>query len=68
MSDFVSVLDVIGESSYDAQRKIRDEVAAMDFELRRAMDRGLAPDDMKKALAAREAVHTASAVLEKLFL
>ena len=67
MSDFVSVLDVLDESSYDAQRAIRDEVAAMDFQLRRTMDTGLSPDDMKKTLAAREAAQAASSILEKLF-
>ena len=39
----------------------------MDAELRRAMDQGLTPDDMKKAQAARAAAQAASAILEKLF-
>lgn len=67
MNDFVSTLEVLEESSYDSQRAIRDEVAAIDFQLRRAMDNGLSPDDMKKAMAGREAAQTASTILEKLF-
>jgi hypothetical protein len=39
----------------------------MDFQLRRLMDSGLTPEDMKKAQAGREAAQTASIILEKLF-
>ena len=39
----------------------------MDAELRRTMDQGLTPDDMKTARAAREAVQAASSILSRLF-
>ena len=67
MTDMVSVLDVLDNASYGAQRAIRDEVAEMDASLRRRMDSGLSPDEMKTALAARNAVQSAAGILEKLF-
>ena len=67
MNDMISVLDVIEGASYGAQRSIRDEVFEMDASLRRTMDRGLAPDEMKIAQQARSAVQAASSILEKLF-
>lgn len=68
MSEFVSVLDIMENAPYGAQTAVRDEVAAMDAELRRTMDRGLTPDDMKKAQAARTAAQAAAAILDKLFV
>ena len=68
MSEFVSVLDIMENAPYGAQTAVRDEVAAMDAELRRIMDRGLTPDDMKKAQAARAAAQAAAAILDKLFV
>lgn len=67
MSDFVSVLDLAGGTDYAAQRAVKDEIATMDLSLRRTMDTGLPPEEMKQALAAREAVHAASAILDKIF-
>lgn len=67
MSDFVSVLDILENAPYGAQTAVRDEVAAMDAELRRTMDRGLTPDEMKTAQAARAAAQAASSVLDNLF-
>ena len=46
MSEFVSVLDIMENAPYGAQTAVRDEVAAMDADLRRAMDKGLTPEDM----------------------
>lgn len=68
MSEFVSVLDIMENAPYGAQTAVRDEVAAMDAELRRTMDRGLTPDDMKKAQTARAAAQAAAAILDKLFV
>lgn len=68
MSDFVSVMDLLDEQSYDALRDIKDDVAGMDMDIRRAMDCGLAPDDMQKAQAARSAVQAASEILDKIFV
>ena len=67
MTEFVSVLDIMENAPYGAQTAVRDEVVTMDAELRRAMDQGLTPDDMKKARSAREAVQAASDILDKLF-
>jgi hypothetical protein len=67
MSDFVSLLDIMEKPSYDEQRKLREEVSAIDFELRRAMDAGLTPDDMQKAQAGRDAAHAALDILDKIF-
>lgn len=64
MSDFVSLLDIVENSSYDGLRRLRDEVAEMDLLLRRAMDRGLTTDEMEKAQASRTAVQAASRILE----
>ena len=67
MSEFVSVLDILENAPYGAQTAVRDEVASMDAELRRTMDMGLTPDDMKTAQAARAAAQAAASVLNKLF-
>ena len=67
MSEFVSLLDILEKPSYDEQRKLREEVSAIDFELRRVMDTGLAPDDMQKAQAGRNAAHAALDILDKIF-
>ena len=67
MSDFVSLLDILEKPSYDDQRKLREEVAAIDFQLRRTMDAGLTPADMQKAQAGRNAARAASDILDKIF-
>ncbi|WP_446424034.1 hypothetical protein [Mailhella sp.] len=67
MSEFVSLLDILEKPSYDGQRQLREEVAAMDFDLRRTMDAGLTPDEMQKAQAGRRAVHAALDILDKIF-
>ncbi len=67
MNENVSVLDVMDGVSFGSQRDIRDEVAAMDASLRSAMDKGLSPEDMKVAQAARKAVQSALTIIEKLF-
>lgn len=67
MSEFLSVFDMTGESSSEALHSIKDELFTLDHTLRRTMDSGLPPQDMEKALAAREAVQAAAAILEKLF-
>ena len=67
MTEFVSVLDIMENAPYGAQTAVRNEVASMDAELRRTMDQGLTPDDMKTARAAREAVQAASSILSRLF-
>ena len=63
----ISVLDLLDDAPYASQRAVRDEVAAMDNDIRRRMDAGLSPDEMKTAQAARAAAQAASLILEKLF-
>ena len=67
MSDFIPVLDILENAPYGAQRAVRDEVVDIESGVRRAMDRGLTPDEMKAAQAVREASQAASAILDKLF-
>ena len=67
MTEFVSVLDIMENAPYGAQTAVRDEVVSMDAELRRIMDRGLTPDEMKTAQAARAAAQAASSILNKIF-
>lgn len=67
MSDFIPVLDILENAPYGAQRTVRDEVVDIESGVRRAMDRGLTPDEMKTAQAVREASLAASAILDKLF-
>ena len=66
MNDFISVLDIMENAPYGAQKAVRDEIADMEAGVRRTMDKGLTPDEMKTAQAAREAVQAASAILSKI--
>ena len=66
MNDFISVLDIMENAPYGAQKAVKDEIADMEAGVRRTMDKGLTPDEMKTAQAAREAVQAASAILSKI--
>ena len=65
MSDFVSVLDIMENAPYGAQTAVRDEVAVMESDLRRTMDHGLTPEDMKTAQAPRVPVPADGLLLSK---
>ena len=67
MSDFVSVLDIMESGDVSQQRALKDELSALDLSLRRHMDAGLVPEEMKLVTAEREAVLAASEILNKLF-
>ena len=67
MSDFVSLLDIIEKGDTAQLRAIKDEMAALDLALRRKMDAGLVPEEMKLATAERNAVQAASEILNRLF-
>ena len=67
MSDFVSLLDIIEKGATSELRAIKDEMAALDLALRRKMDAGLVPEEMKLATAERNAVQAASEILNRLF-
>ena len=66
MSDFVSVLDIIERGDTFQLRAIKDEMAALDLEFRKRMDAGLTPEEMREAVAVREAVQAALTVLNSL--
>ena len=67
MSDFVSLFDIIEKGDDFELRAIKDEMAALDLALRRKMDAGLVPEEMERAKAERNAVQTASKILNNLF-
>ena len=66
MNDFISVLDIMENAPYGTQKAVKDEIADMEAGIRRTMDKGLTPDEMKTAQAARDAVQAASAILSKI--
>ncbi len=66
MSDFISVLDLVGKDEFSRVREIKDEVADIDNSIRKQMDAGLSVDDMKTARLVREAADAAAAILNKL--
>ena len=67
MSEFISVMDAMNNASYNDQKMVRDEVAEMEFRVRRAMDEGLPLEDMKLAQAVKQAVDAANEILAKVF-
>ena len=67
MSEFISVMDAMNNASYNDQKMVRDEVAEMEFRVRRAMDEGLSLEDMKLAQAVKQAVDAANEILAKVF-
>ncbi|MBQ3893397.1 MAG: hypothetical protein II737_08405, partial [Mailhella sp.] len=66
MNDMVSILELLDGQEYGPLRHLRDDVTEMDASLRKLMDRGLTPDEMRVAQSMRAAVQSASAILEKL--
>ena len=66
MSDFVSVLDLIERDDTFQLRAIKDEMAALDLEFRKRMDAGLTPEEMRKAVAVREAAQAALSALNSI--
>ena len=67
MSDFISVTDAAESGSYSDQKVIRDEVADIAYRLRRELDAGLPPDDMKVVSAEKAAAEAAGEILSKIF-
>ena len=67
MSEFVSAMDAMNSAYYNDQKMVRDEVAEMEFRVRRAMDEGLSLEDMKLAQAVKQAVDAANEILAKVF-
>ena len=62
-----SVFDLIENKDTSGQRALRDELAAMDLDLRKQMDAGLIPEEMAAVKAVRDAVQAASSILNKIF-
>ena len=67
MTDFISAADAAASGSYYDQKAIRDEVADISFRLRREMDAGLTPEDMREHQAEKDAADAASEILSKIF-
>ena len=67
MTEFTSAADAAESGSCSDQKTIRDEVAAIVYRLRREMDAGLTPDDMKVVSAEKAAAEAAEEILSKLF-
>ncbi len=67
MTDFISAADALENQSPADERRIRDEVAEIIFRLRRAMDAGLPPDEMKAAQGEKAAAEAAEELLSQLF-
>ena len=66
MEEFVSVFDLINSDEANTKKEVRDEVANIQFTVRRAMDQGLSPEEMKVAEKLRDAANAASEVLDDL--
>ena len=67
MSDFISAQDALESGSTVDQKTIRDEVSDIVYRIRREMDAGLTPDDMKVARAEKDAADAAEEILSKIF-
>ena len=67
MSEFISTTDAMESGSVVDQKAIREEVSAIAFRVRREMDAGLSPDDMKQAQGAKAAAEAAGEILSKIF-
>lgn len=64
---FVSVLDMLENDPSGADLKpIREDLLNMDVDIRRSMDRGLAPDEMNTARTSRDMIQAAESILNKL--
>jgi len=67
MSEFISVHDALESGSLFDQKTIREEAADIVYRLRREMDAGLTPDEMKVARAEKEAADAAEEILAAIF-
>lgn len=67
MSDFISASDAAQSGAYINQKAIRDEVADIVYRIRREMDAGLTPEDMKTAQDEKAAADAAEEILSKIF-
>ncbi|NCD25487.1 MAG: hypothetical protein EOL86_07845 [Deltaproteobacteria bacterium] len=64
---FVSVLEMLeNDPSGSGLQPIRNDLLNMDMDIRRAMDRGLSPDDMTVARTTRDIIQAAGSILDKL--
>ncbi len=67
MSEFIAAADALEGASYIDQKTVRDEVFEISMRLRREMDAGLSPDDMKVAVAEKAAADAAGEILSRIF-
>ena len=66
MSEFIAAADALEGASYIDQKTVRDEVFEISMRLRREMDAGLSPDDMKVAVAEKAAADAAGEILARI--
>jgi hypothetical protein len=64
MSNFVSLFDVL--ETQGSLTPIKDEILTMKFNLKKEMDKGLTPEEMKLAQEEEKAILAAENILEKL--
>lgn len=64
MSNFVSLFDVL--ENQGSLTPIKDEILTMKLNLKKEMDKGLTPDEMKLAQEEEKALLAAENILEKL--
>lgn len=64
MSNFVSLFDVL--ENQGSLTPIKDEILTMKFNLKKEMDKGLTPEEMKLAQEEEKAILAAENILEKL--
>lgn len=63
-SDFISIFDVMENNT--SLTPVKDEIFAMKAALKQEMDKGLTPDEMKKAKIKESALLAAESILENL--
>lgn len=63
-SDFISIFDVMENNT--SLTPVKDEIFAMKTALKQEMDKGLTPDEIKKAKIKESALLAAESILENL--
>ncbi len=64
MSNFISLFDVL--ENQGSLTPIKDEILTLKLNVKKEMDKGLTPDEMKRAKEEEKAILAAENILEKL--
>ncbi len=67
MSEFISTVDALESGSYVDQKTISEEIYTITSRLRTEMDKGLTPEEMTQARAAKQACDAAAEILSRIF-